>query len=167
MIRRHTAVQQPGSARREVAAAGILHNDVVNASLIVGVTPAIPPSATNPHGQPQTAHFCSSRVLDPVILQEGDGQPVPSHDDYEVRISGGLPAVTRPCIMMLRAEICPNGVITVKHRTKKVRVVPVPECMLASRPWAYANGPQEVAQAYGCASVQQMVDTVGEELLIS
>lgn len=167
MTRRHTAVQQPGSARREVAAAGILHNDVVNASLLVGVTPATPASATNPHAQPQTAHFCSSRVLDPVIVQKGDGQPVPSHEGYEVRIKGGLPAVDRPCLMMVRADICPNGAITVKHRTRKARIVPVPECMLASRPWAYADGPQEMAQAYGFTSVQQMVDEVGEELFVS
>ncbi len=166
MTRRHTAVQQPGSARRAVAAAGILHNDVVNASLVVGVTPAIPATAENP-GQPQIAHFCSSRVLDPVILREGDGQPVPSHDEYQVVIRGGLPLVTVPCLMMVRTEICPNGSITLKHRNNRARIVPVPASLLPSRPYAFADGPDQMARAYGCPSVQRMFDTVGQEVAVS
>lgn len=164
MQRTQTVVQQPRSGQQTVARTGIRHLDIVNAQIVVGVTPAKPAKDTVP-AREQAVHLCSLRILDPVCERLGDGKPVPVSDSYPVVIEGGLPEVPTAGFIRIRATICANGVLTIKQRTRKTRFVPTPKCMEEQVPHAHEWGLADVAQAYDCKSVEQMFERQGYDLV--
>jgi hypothetical protein len=164
MQRTRTVVQQPVSGQVTVARRGIQHLDVVNAQIVVGVTPAKPAKDKVP-AREQAVHLCSLRIVDPVCERQGDGKPVPINEAYPVVISGGLPEVPTSGFIRFRATICANGSLSFKQRTRKARFVPTPQCMQALVPHAHEWGPADMASAYGCTSVEQMFEKHGCDLV--
>jgi hypothetical protein len=153
-----TLVSQPDSARRVLSGAGIQHEDHSQGELTVGVTAG----AT---GVPQRVHFCSSRIHDVRCEVRGDGQPMPMMN-YQVVLEGGLPPVPRDGLLRFRANIHPNGKLTIAQRNDRAWFVPVPDSMADQGPFAYDGGAEDMAAAYGCSSVQQMFELHGEEILV-
>ena len=164
MQRTRTVVQQPVSGQKTVARKGIRHLDVVNAQIVVGVTPAKPAKDKVP-AREQAVHLCSLRIVDPVCERKGDGKPVPVNDAYPVVIKGGLPEVPTAGLIRIRATICANGSLTFTQRTSKARFVPTPDCLHELVPHAHDHGPADMAAAYGCKSVEQMFAKHGYDLV--
>ena len=162
MKRAQTFVAQAGSARRVVAEAGIKHDDRAQGELTVGVTPAVAGESV----RGQTLHFCSALLHDVRILQHGDGKPLPV-DNYPVVVDGGTPEVDAPGLLRFRADIHPNGALTLSQRNRRARYVRTPESLLETIPHAHEWGPMDIAEAYGCSSVQELFDVHSEEVLVS
>lgn len=159
-MRTRTATSQAQSARRMVVESGITHDDVATGELTVGVT-------AGGGADPQMVHFCSADLTDVQILKRGDGQELP--EPYGVVVRGGTPVVPTHGLLRFRVEIHPNGSLNLRQRTlrsgrKRARFVTAPETLLSRYPWAHAGGPQEMADAYGCESVEEMFQLHGVEV---
>lgn len=150
---RRAIADQPHSAVFRARQAGIHHGDKVDAQVTLGVQPA------NHGRRPATVGlFCPSRisVLRDKSRSKGELIPMTSLVDFP----NGLPRVRGPGLLRATMTIVSNGNLRFCS-PRKALVVPVPEKLMDRVPWAYDGGAEDVAEFFGCASVDELFEKHG------
>lgn len=155
--------KQKSSARRLVADQLEQLSHLGEAEVLVGVGVTPHPQPGQP-AMPQLAvHFCSSGFQLIRMLRPGDGIPIRQDDNYEVEIKNGLWLPKKPSFAFYRAHIRANGkLVLTTNISAPARLLEVPRDLLDDAPWAYAEGRNQMADAYGVRTLDEAAERFGQ-----